>query len=204
MMLRQSSQDDPRRDDLQTIVSEAMRCKHIVVDLLNFARQSRMTAKPFDLNMLLGGTLEVGLHNQGDRVHLTREFASDLPRITGDPDQITQVFLSIIENACDAMPGGGSLTVTTQRAGKDSVRISIADTGEGISEEALARIFDPFFTTKPMGQGTGLGLAIAKGIVKVHSGDITAANRPEGGACFEVTLPISDPTGAERAVEMIG
>jgi two-component system, NtrC family, sensor kinase len=187
LMLRQLPAGDPRREDLETIVAEADRCKGIMVALLDFARESRLNLSSFDLNELLEGVLETG-RRKYEGINFVGQFAPDLGAITADADQLTQVFKNLKENACEAMGEGGTLTVATARENGE-VRIEFLDTGPGIDASILPRIFDPFFTTKPMGQGTGLGLAIVKGIVKMHRGEVTADNRPEGGARFTVSLP---------------
>lgn len=188
LLLRQLPPNDPRRDDLETVVAEANRCKSIMVALLNFARENRLNLTTFDLAALLHSVLDTAAR-QWEGIAFVREFAPDMAPVTADADQLTQVFRNVIENACEAMAGQGTLTVTASQPTADSVRIEFADTGSGIDEAVLPRVFDPFFTTKPMGQGTGLGLALARGVVKMHRGDIVAANRPEGGAVFVITLP---------------
>jgi two-component system NtrC family sensor kinase len=192
LILRQLEPKDPRRGELQVIADEASRCRAIMVVLLNFARQNRLKLTSFSLNQLLDALLTTGAPKAG-AVQFVRDFAPDLPTMLADADQLTQVFQNIVDNALEAMDGSGTLTVTTRRRDDDMLEVSFADTGPGLEEEAIAHAFDPFFTTKPPGQGTGLGLALAKGIVKMHRGDITIANRAEGGAAVTVTLPVRTP-----------
>ncbi|MBU0606463.1 MAG: 4Fe-4S dicluster domain-containing protein [Armatimonadetes bacterium] len=192
LLLRQLTPADPGREDLQVIADEAARCRNIMVALLNFARQNRLKLGNFDLNQLLSAVLTMETRKVGE-VEVVQDFAPDLPPLFADGDQLTQVFQNIIDNAFEAMGGSGQLTVATRRQGEDSIEVQFADTGPGLEEEVIPRVFEPFFTTKPPGQGTGLGLAIAKGIVKMHHGDITAANRPEGGAAITVRLLIRTP-----------
>lgn len=188
LLLRQMPPNDPRRDDLETVVAEANRCKSIMVALLNFARENRLNLTSFDLPALLGPVLDTA-QRQWEGVVFVRELAEGMAPVTADAEQLTQVCRNVIENACEAMSGQGTLTVRASQPTPDSLRIEFADTGPGIEEAVLPQIFDPFFTTKPMGQGTGLGLALTRGIVKMHHGDIVATNRPEGGAAFVITLP---------------
>ena len=109
-----------------------------------------------------------------------------------------QVFCNLIKNAVDAMPDGGTLTITTAAWSTGEVVVSFEDTGMGLPENA-EQIFEPFFTTKPSGQGTGLGLAICKDIIEKYNGRILAENRPEGGARFTVVVPVeSGPVAAAR------
>jgi two-component system NtrC family sensor kinase len=196
MLLRDLPEGDSRTEDLETIVAETTRCKNIVTDLLNFARENQVNAEPVDLNALLEGILEIAEKGTAQGVALVRHFAPDLPPVLADPDQLTQAFRNILENSYEAMPGGGTVEVTTSLVNEDSVRVEISDTGPGIPPEVLAHIFEPFFTTKPMGQGTGLGLALADGIVKLHRGQIRASNRLGGGATFTITIPLQGPAEA--------
>jgi signal transduction histidine kinase len=104
--------------------------------------------------------------------------------------QLEQVLFNLLLNAAQAMGGKGRIESEAGRADDARVRLSIRDTGPGIPPEHLARLFEPFFTTKAPGQGTGLGLAISDEIVHELGGEIRAWNHPQGGACFEVTLPL--------------
>jgi two-component system NtrC family sensor kinase len=122
---------------------------------------------------------------------IVRNFASNLPSIQADPSQLVQVFVNLLNNAADAMPQGGTLTLETRRIPEQGVEIVIADTGCGIPEENLGKLFTPFFTTKPIGKGTGLGLSIVYGIIKMHRGQIGVKSEPGRGTAFTVTLPVS-------------
>jgi two-component system, NtrC family, sensor kinase len=204
MLLKQLRPSDSHHEDLQIIVSEAMRCKNIVVDLLNFARQTGAAARPFDINALLDGIVELALAGRDGRISVERALAPDLPELVGDPEQVTQALMNIVGNALDAMPEGGVLHLRTRLGEARDAIVEIADTGPGIPPEVLPRIFDPFYTTKPVGQGTGLGLAIARSIIKAHSGDIEAGNAPEGGACFRIRLPFGERANGEAHTDLIG
>jgi signal transduction histidine kinase len=100
------------------------------------------------------------------------------------------VFINLLDNAAEAMEGGGTLTLATRPMDSHWVEIKVSDTGCGIPEENLGKLFNPFFTTKPSGQGTGLGLSIVYGIVKMHSGQITIQSKIGQGTTFTITLPV--------------
>jgi signal transduction histidine kinase len=100
--------------------------------------------------------------------------------------------MNLVVNAAQAIEGSGEITVTTGRVGDDSVQVSIADTGKGISPEGLRRLFEPFYTTKPVGEGTGLGLTLSREIVQRHRGQIEVNSELGKGTVFTLTLPI-DP-----------
>lgn len=201
MLLKQLSEEDPRREDLALIAEEANRCRNIMVALLNFARQNRLKLTTFDIHELLEELLTV-VARKNEGVEIVKEFAPNVPPLTADADQLSQVFQNVMDNAIEAMQGQGKLIVRTALLPGEKIEIAFLDTGPGVEEEALPRVFDPFFTTKPPGQGTGLGLAIARGIVKMHHGDIRLENRPEGGAQATIVLPLQPPV--ETNHEVIG
>src|SRR6185295_1027854 len=114
-----------------------------------------------------------------------------------DAGQIEQLIINLVVNARDAMPRGGRLGITTgnlQTPNARCVRLTVSDTGAGMTEEVRARVFEPFFTTKPQGQGSGLGLATAYGIVEQASGHITVDSTPGKGSSFNVILPVLEPS----------
>ncbi len=127
------------------------------------------------------------------RIEVTRQFAPDLPAICAHPGELNQVWTNLIDNAVDAMEGGGRLTVSTRPGEGKGVVVEISDTGAGIPADVQERIFDPFFTTKPVGEGTGLGLDIVYRIVSTrHGGTIRVDSQP-GRTTFTVTLPPNPP-----------
>lgn len=193
-MRKELPEDDPRQLDFQMIIDETMRCKHIVGDLLNFARQRQLTVKETDINALVQKTLnEFSIQPDFQGIHAVVDLDPNLPSIQADESQIRQVLTNLIDNAVDAMDGHGRLTVSTRRVAGDMVEVSISDTGMGIPEEQQKEIFTPFFTTKPVGKGTGLGLSIVYGIVKMHQGQINVRSQVGEGATFTVMLPIKLP-----------
>jgi signal transduction histidine kinase len=129
-------------------------------------------------------------------IHLTKEYAADMPNIEAVPDQFKQVVLNILQNAEEAIPGGGGRVTITTSAGNGMAQIQIKDTGTGISSQVMKNIFDPFFTTKPSVKGTGLGLSVAFGIIKKHRGKIRVDSQPGRGATFTICLPVKRETPA--------
>ncbi len=191
VMHNETRADDPRRNDLRMIINETTRCKTIVASLLNFARQQEVLAQETDIHTLLEQVLkDVVLQPSFERVEIVRQFSPDLPIIQADPSQLRQVFVNLLNNAAEAMPEGGTITLTTRPVNNQGMEIKVSDTGCGISEENLGRLFTPFFTTKPPGKGTGLGLSIVYGIVKMHRGQITVQSQVGKGTTFTVTLPL--------------
>jgi two-component system NtrC family sensor kinase len=137
-------------------------------------------------------------------ITVEKQLAADLPSISGNADQLHQVFLNLIVNAQQAMesqPLPRRLRIVSERQA-DHLRILVADNGPGISPAIRSRIFDPYFTTKPPGGGTGVGLAVSLGTIETHSGSLTVDCPPEGGAIFQVLVPIrvpDEPADPQRA-----
>ncbi len=191
MLFKESAENDPKREDLQMIINETIRCRKIVSDLLNFARQQEVLAQECDINDILEQVIEGVIHQPSfKQVRIVRQFSPGLPRIQADQAQLMQVFVNLLNNAAEAMPEGGTITITSQRADNQRIEVGIADTGCGMSEETLGKLFTPFFTTKPVGKGTGLGLSIVYGIIKMHRGNITVNSTLGKGTTVTVTLPI--------------
>jgi len=204
---RETPEGDPRRDDLQMIIHETNRCKVIVRDLLNFAREHEVMAQTTDLNHLLKTLVaEQSMQPKFENVEVVLDLDAALPTIQADPLQLQQVFINLMNNAAEAMEakGGGTLTITTRQAPHgQGIEVTVTDTGAGISQENMDKLFTPFFTTKPVGKGTGLGLAIVYGIVKMHRGQIQAQSELGKGTTFKVTLPLTLPAMPQLS-EVIG
>ena len=192
LLLRQLGPDDPRRQDLRVIAQEAERCRHIVRGLLDFSRQSKPRYELCDLNGLIRETIAVMERQEAfARLRVLLDLSPELPQTWLDPEQVRQALINIIENAVEAMPDGGTLTVESRLANDGrAIVVVISDTGCGISEENLERIFHPFFTTKQIGKGTGLGLAIVYGIVKAHRGAVSVDSKVGAGTTVTVSLPV--------------
>ena len=174
----------------QKIGQQARRTRELVSDLLSFAQQTPGEKSPLELKPLLQRAVQMeGIKLENKRISLTVESNDPLPRVLGNPNQLLQAFLQIIENAVDALQeiGGGRLQVSLWREANEVI-VQFADSGPGLRDPE--RVFDPFYTTKPVGKGTGLGLSATYGVVQDHKGQITCYNRPEGGAAFEIRLPV--------------
>jgi signal transduction histidine kinase len=184
---------DPRRDDIMIIEGEALRARKIVQDLLDFSRQRAPTLEPVHINPLLSRVVSILRHQaRVANVEPEEEYGVDLPTVQADADQLRQVFLNLVSNGLDAMPGGGRLRIVTglvEQEGEYWVEVSVQDTGGGIAPEHLSRVFDPFFTTKPEAKGMGLGLSVSQSIVESHKGQILAESQLGRGSTFRVRLP---------------
>ncbi|HRY31932.1 MAG TPA: [Fe-Fe] hydrogenase large subunit C-terminal domain-containing protein [Bacteroidales bacterium] len=191
ILMDESKEDDPMREDLNLIVEQADRCKKIVSGLLNFARKNKVNVHETKLDVLLEHSLNSVIIPAD--VQLSVRIDPAYPLASLDYDQMTQVMVNLLKNAIDAMPEGGKLSLDI--GGDESLLVMIiSDTGCGISREDMTKVFTPFFTTKGIGKGTGLGLPIIYGIVKMHKGNITVesnADPQQGptGTRFTLSIP---------------
>ncbi|MFN8003929.1 MAG: ATP-binding protein [Acidobacteriota bacterium] len=177
---------------LELISAQIARIERIVRNMLDATRRPQPQLEPLDLNLLLRRIFEVTAPTlAAHQVELQTDFAPGLPLISGDGEQLQQVFINLINNSLDAMPAGGQLHFSTAAA-NGFVVVHCRDTGEGIKDEIKARIFDPLFTTKPAGRGSGLGLSVVQQILREHGGNITVASTPGAGAEFQLRLPIAE------------
>jgi len=179
---------------LDIIREEVQVSNGIISDLMGFVKGRDIQAAPVDPNAVVRATIERALLPAS--IALRLDLAEGLSMVAMDQDRMEQVFLNLINNAVQAMPDGGALTIAT-RIHDGHVRFSFADTGGGIRPEDRERIFEPLFTTRA--KGFGLGLSIAQQHVKAHGGEIVVTSVPDAGACFIVSLPLA-PAGRRTSV----
>jgi signal transduction histidine kinase len=179
-------------DRLKRIAESAGRMLRFTRDLVSYARPSSESPVPISMHMVIDQAVAFCEHVIADaHVTVVRAFEPDLGIVHGKPEQLAQIFVNLVTNACHAMaPQGGTLTITT-RQDDGGIHVELADTGHGIRPEHVAHVFTPFFTTKTAGAGTGLGLAIVKSIVEGHAGAIHVRSDHGKGATFTLTLPAS-------------
>ncbi len=185
------------RQRLQTVEAQIERTSKIIQDLLLYARKPEPVRSPVNLNTCVAECLAL-FQPEFDRrkIALITEWSHQIEKVDVDTQQIQEVFHSLIENALDAMPSGGTLVTKlsphTNLEHPDSrtwVQVEIADTGCGMNAPQLEQIFQPFFTTKRAGRGTGLGLASAMETIRAHGGDIRVESEPDKGSRFMIILP---------------
>lgn len=179
------------RKELDQIDAAVYRARDITQKLLKSARRTEPRMARCDVNQLLEDVVSGVIEKEFEvsDIRLVRDYDQDLPKILLDPEQMRQVFLNIINNAGDAIQGGGTVTLTT-RHDSESVRVTITDTGVGMTTEQMEKIFQPFYTTKEVGKGTGLGLSISLSIVQSLGGRIEVQSMSGAGSSFTVVLPI--------------
>ena len=191
--------DDRLRSDIQTVIRETKRCASIVQGLLEFARCSTPQMGLCCVNDVSDTALSLIEHQiLFQDITVVRQYASDLPPLLLDPNQLEQVLVNMFLNAGQAMLGEGMLMITTGvNPERDHVFLKISDNGCGIPEPNLAKIFDPFFSTKA-NKGTGLGLSVSYGIIEKHGGGIDVASEVGIGTTFTIRLPLPQKSLAER------
>lgn len=192
-----------QREALMVIRHQARRTRLLLRGLLESLRgEGNAPARvPFAPSRLLERIGAVGARDcQSRGLHFTLSQTPDLPDLAGDESALEQVIANLLQNACQATPRGGKVTLTAQVRGR-LLEFVVRDSGPGIAPEVMNHIFEPFYSTKPAGEGSGLGLSISQGIVRNHRGILTAENVPEadgGGARFVVALPFEDRRWRDR------
>lgn len=214
LLLRKRGTDDMVKEYADEIISSANRAAILTRDLLTFSRKHVINPQPADLNKLIERVKKILARLIGEHIEIKINLQDKDMIVKMDTSQIEHVLLNLATNARDAMPNGGTITITAShvRLGEEFVGvhhyakpgnyalITFADTGAGIDKAIQSRIFDPFFTTKEVGKGTGLGLSMAYGIIKQHNGYIHVYSEPGHGAVFKIYLPlvIGEASAAEQ------
>ena len=205
LIQRRNGELPPRLiEDLNVIVAQARRSSGIVRGLLDFARQRPSERNPTQIADVISSALNLVAYDlRNNNILWETQFQPDLPMTAADPHQLQQLFVNLINNACQAMSAaqkegnlfirletGPSTFMGQQSGARSMIRAILRDDGPGIPPHLVSRIFDPFFTTKPPGEGTGLGLSVCHGIVNDHEGHIWAESKPGKGATFFVEIPL--------------
>ena len=192
MLSKQLRGDERLGPVLDKITQQSFRAAEIANGLLNFSRTSTTEFRSTDLNQVIRDTLSLLEHQfKTAQIFVDLELDGELPAINGNPGKLQQVFLNLLLNAKEAMPGGGRVRVATLANGQ--VEAIISDSGSGIAPENLKRIYDPFFTTKNLPglkRGTGLGLAVSYGIIQEHAGKIHVESAIGAGTAFHLEFPL--------------
>jgi two-component system sensor histidine kinase HydH len=195
-VLGKLGRDHPQAPGLQVILDQIDHVAGTLRQLLDFARVRPAVVRAVSVTLVAHAVVDLlELEAQHRKVALHLDLEERLPEVAADPDQLQQVLVNLVMNACDASAGEGQVTLrarteaTQEPALWGRVRIDVLDTGCGIPSEHRDQVFDPFFTTKKVGCGTGLGLAIAAQIVRNHGGEIDLESEPGRGTCVTVWWP---------------
>ncbi len=203
------------RHSLEQIQKAANRAVSMTRQLLAFSRMQVLEPRIVDLNLVVADMGKMLPRLIGEHIEFSFNAGANLFMVKADPSQVEQVILNLVVNARDAMPGGGTISVTTSNSVFDQaqalqrspmtpgeyVLLSVSDTGHGMDEKTKALIFEPFFTTKEVGKGTGLGLATVYGVVKQSGGFIWVESSPGRGTTFEIYLPKAQGKASEMEKE---
>ena len=193
MLLRKCPEGE-QSDLLKRISEAAQRIDKLSKSLLLYSRPSEQTAEAVDVNGVIDDALTMVEHRfkEEKNYRVVERLSKNLQKITGSADRLQQVFVNLFINAFQAMPDGGTLTLSTENTPEnDGIIIEVGDTGTGIPAEKISKIFDPFFSTKFPDKGTGLGLSITLRIITDHGGTIRVDSKPDRGATFVIRLPRS-------------
>jgi signal transduction histidine kinase len=189
------------RELADSILQSSQRLAELTRQLLAYSRRARMVQAPTDVHLLLRDAVSLLRRSTDPNVRIVTDFAASNPMVAADVTLLQSAVLNLLVNARDAMPDGGTITVSTASVevdprGQDETGpsgkclvLEVRDTGHGIAPDVLPQIFEPFFTTKPVGQGTGLGLAAVAGTVKTHGGRIQVESAVGRATVFRITLP---------------
>jgi two-component system, cell cycle sensor histidine kinase and response regulator CckA len=205
MLLDELAGDDPLREEIAEIRAAGQRAAALTQQLLTFSRRQVVELRPINLNGVVEEHCRMVRRLIGDDIEVATELDRELGLVMADRGQMQQVLMNLAVNARDAMPSGGTLTITTANAvigggaGASApdikpgcyVVLTVIDTGSGMTPEVMSKIFEPFFTTKSMGVGTGLGLATVYGIVEQAGGFLRVSSEPGQGATFRIYLPLT-------------
>ena len=194
LLLHHTDIQESVKDPLSIVYNEAIRCRDMVQDILQFSRRRRPVFRWTHLQQIVRETIDIlALEFQSQGVRVLLKAPARMPGLAADPDMLKQVLINLLKNAAQAMDGQEKKDVQVEiRATKDTVRLTVRDSGPGIPREMMEKVFEPYFTTKG-GQGSGIGLSLSAEIIRGHHGSISAQNDPDSGACFTIELPQTQP-----------
>jgi signal transduction histidine kinase len=182
---------EEQRAELEQCIAGVKRISSTVRGLLDYARPGPLKLAKINLERLVNDTISFLAHQpMFHSIKLVTEIPADLPPISADANQISQVVMNLLLNAAQAMPDGGEILIAAEKVKfAEQVQLSVTDNGCGIPADILPRVFQPFFTTK-RGKGTGLGLSISQAFVRNHNGNMDIESVPQRGTTVRITLPI--------------
>ncbi len=193
LLIRMAAPGTEQRELLDEVKTAGLQAASVTRQLLAFGRQTVIAPKTLNLNQLITNLTRVLKRLVGEHTQLKFQPDDLLEHVRVDPGTLEQAILNLVVNARDAMPAGGTLTVRTNNIPGGWVRLEVADTGHGMTDEVKARIFEPYFTTKPIGHGTGLGLAMVAGFMEQSGGRIVVHSEPGVGATFQLEFEAVTP-----------
>ena len=186
--------------DIDKIIKASLHAREIIRKLMLFSRQKTPEKTLFNINERIDdGLYLLESRIRKSNIRLVKNLSEDLPLIKIDPSQLHQVLVNLVVNAIQAMPEGGTLTITTEKS-INTITLKVKDTGIGMTRDQMDKIFIPFFTTKDINEGTGLGLPVVLGIVQSHGGYMDVESTPGEGSTFIVKFPVNTDDGKKSEV----
>ncbi len=183
------------QDYLRQIIAASRRSADLIEQLLTFARKGLFRSEPTSVHAVIGDVLNMLKRSVSKKIVLVTDLKAGRDIVSGDRSHLHNALLNIALNSCDAMPLGGTLTLSTENdPSRRFIQVCVHDTGVGMSAEIKAHILEPFFTTKPTGSGSGMGLPAAYGTISKHGGDLQVESQPEQGSRFIISLPLCAET----------
>lgn len=193
-LLQSERRDDPLvQEYTNAILAPGRRAADLTGKLLAFARRGQYRREPVDLHAVVREVLSLLSRSIDKNITVVERLDAPQSTVLGDPTLLQSAVLNVALNARDAMPGGGTLTFTTECAATSLLVLRITDTGQGMDAETLRHVFEPFFTTKAVGRGTGMGLPAAQGTIQRHGGSVDIESAPGRGTTVVVSLPLAGP-----------
>ncbi len=184
----------PPAESVKVIRDEVTRCDRILTHLMDYARLSEGRIESVDVNQALETALaQARSAVSGHQLEIVHELAPTLPPLPAQRAQLEECFTNLIQNAIEAMPAGGRLTLASRYLRPGQVEVEISDNGEGIAQDKIGKVFEAFYTTRHV--GTGLGLAIVKNIVETYNGTVSVVSPPGRGTRFRVVFPLQAAPG---------
>jgi signal transduction histidine kinase len=194
LLLMEAEHGSQTEEDLKSVQEEIVRVTKITDSLLRFSRKEGSDSTQVEINDLLERSISIVEPDMKlNNINFIREFDKRLLMITANSNELRQVIMNLLNNAGDAMPEGGTITIRSENIkadGRTFVRIVVKDTGQGIEKGKLQKVFEPFFTTKKEGKGVGLGLSTSFTIIENHGGNISAKSTLGKGTEFIIDLPV--------------
>ena len=192
LALEDAPKEGTLRDDLTAIVQATREGRVLAKQLLTFARHESVVRGVVDLNGVVTEIEPIARILGGKGLQFNFDLSEEALPVQADSGQLKQIITNLVVNARDALPDGGSLTVSTVSTDTEA-ELSVADNGHGMAEEIMDKIFEPFFSTKGSDEGTGLGLSVVRGIVEGHKGTISVESVVGEGTIFRIRLPLASP-----------
>ena len=189
----------PFAGSLDTIISACLRGRGVVKSLLYFAHKDLEQVSAININTLVQDMVQLLAYTTLKRIKLAMVLQDGLGTLHGDSGALSHTLMNLCVNALDAMPGGGALTISTDRLQDGRLQLKVQDTGAGMTKEVAAKALEPFYTTKPQGKGTGLGLSMAYATMQAHEGSLEIRSLPGVGTQVVLLFPASRMSGAPEA-----